>query len=80
MWMTSWPEAWAEIWEKSVDWVLASEEDGWLSELLEALRRVSHVVGTDGKVSIERMRIFLLMSKNHLTQGNKKFCTWTKKS
>ena len=26
-------EAWAEIWEKLVSWVLASEEDGWLSEL-----------------------------------------------
>ena len=32
------------IWEKSESWVLASEEDGWLSELAEALRRVSHVV------------------------------------
>ena len=33
------------IWEKSVSWVLASEEDGWLSELTEALRRVPRVVG-----------------------------------
>ena len=33
------------IWEKSVSWVFASEEDGWLSELAEALRRVPHVVG-----------------------------------
>ena len=42
------PEAWAEIWEKSVSWVLASEEDGWLLGLAEArpvaLRQVSHVV------------------------------------
>ena len=32
------------IWEKSVSWVFASEEEGWLSELAEALRRVSHVM------------------------------------
>ena len=41
------------IWEKSVSWVpgsvqqsrvLASEEDGWLSELADAFRRVPHVV------------------------------------
>ena len=38
------PEAWAEIWEKDLSWVLASEEDGWLSGLAEALRRVPHVV------------------------------------
>ena len=30
------PEAWAEIWEKAGSWVLASEEEGWLSELGEA--------------------------------------------
>ena len=29
------PEVWAEIWEKSVSWVLVSEEDGWLSGLAE---------------------------------------------
>ena len=32
------------IWEKSESWVLASEEEGWLSELAEALWRVPHVV------------------------------------
>ena len=32
------------IWEKSGSWVFASEEEGWLSELAEALRRVPHVV------------------------------------
>ena len=37
------PEAWAEIWEKSVSWVFASGE-GWLSELTEALQWVPHVV------------------------------------
>ena len=31
-------------WEKSVSGVFASEEEGWLSELAEALRRVPHVV------------------------------------
>ena len=32
--------------EKSeLSWLSASEEDGWLSELVEDLRRVSHVVG-----------------------------------
>ena len=30
--------------EKKQSWVLASEEDGWLSELFDALRRVPHVV------------------------------------
>ena len=29
------PEAWAEIWAKSVSWVLASKEEGWLSGLAE---------------------------------------------
>ena len=32
------PEAWAEIWEKTVCWVPASEEEGWLSELGETRR------------------------------------------
>ena len=32
------------IWKKSVSWVFASEEDGWLSGLAEVLRRVPHVV------------------------------------
>ena len=31
-------EAWAEIWEKEVSWVSASEEEGWLSELGGARR------------------------------------------
>ena len=47
--------AWAEIWEKSVSRVLASEEDGWLSELTKALRRVRTWFGVDAKVSIERL-------------------------
>ena len=41
------PEAWAEIWEKAVSSVPASEEEGWLSELGEARRlyalRAPHV-------------------------------------
>ena len=32
------PEEWAEIWEKSVSWVPAREEEGWLSELVVARR------------------------------------------
>ena len=48
-----------EIWEKSVSWVFTSEEEGWLLELAEAFRRVSHVVvvvgWADGKVSVERL-------------------------
>ena len=51
--MMSWPEAWAEIWEKSASWVpgseqlsgvLASEEDGWLSALAKVLHRLPHLV------------------------------------
>ena len=38
------------IWKKSVSWVLASEEDSWLSELAEALRRVQHVVVVVGQM------------------------------
>ena len=44
--------------EKSqLSWIFASEEDGWLSRLAEALWQVSHVTGggADGKVSIERL-------------------------
>ena len=32
------------MWGKSVSWVFASEEEGWISEFAEALRRVLHVV------------------------------------
>ena len=42
-WMTSYPEAWAEdfgIWETAVSWFFASEEEGWLSGLVEARRLV----------------------------------------
>ena len=38
------PQAWAEIWEKSVSWVLPSEEEVDFGLLAEALRQVSHVV------------------------------------
>ena len=47
MWMMSCLEAlrvW-RIWEKSVSWVFASEEEGWLSELAEALQWVPRMVG-----------------------------------
>ena len=45
--------------KKSVSRVLASEEDGWLSELAEALRRVCTWFGADWKVVIERLCLFL---------------------
>ena len=47
--------------EKSQCWVLASEEDGWLSELAKALRWVPLVkgVGAEWKVSIERLCLSL---------------------
>ena len=49
MWMTSCTgsvRGWFWRFEKkSVSWVLASEEDGWLSGLAEDLRRGPHVVG-----------------------------------
>ena len=36
--------------KKAVSWVFASEKEGWLSELAEALQRVPHVVGGGGKM------------------------------
>ena len=60
MWMTSCTGTvgWGffAIWEKAVSWVLASEEDGWLSELAEALRQVSHVLvgGGGGRGQMEK--------------------------
>ena len=38
------PEAWAEIWEKSVSWVPASEEEGWLSLARRGLAAGAYVV------------------------------------
>ena len=38
------PEAWAEIWEKSVSWDFASEEEGWLSLARRGLATGAHVV------------------------------------
>ena len=51
------------IGEKSVSWVLASEEDGWLSGLVEALRRVPHVVvvvGGGGRWKSQHRKIVYL--------------------
>ena len=51
------------IWKKSVSWVFASEEDGWHSELAEALWRVPHVVVVVGGVgrwkSLHRKIVYL---------------------
>ena len=49
--------------KKSESRDLVSEEDGWFSELFEALPQVSHVLvvgGADGKVVIERLCLALL--------------------
>ena len=57
-------EAWAEIWEKSVSWVLSSEE-GWLSLARRGLvAGVARGAGADEKVSIERMCISLPYIEN----------------
>ena len=74
------PEAWAEIWEKWGSWILASEEDGWLSELAEALGRVLHVVCGIWKSQHRKMVSLSLCGKTFKLKGNKKFRTWTKKS
>ena len=64
------PEAWAEIWEKSVSWVPASEEEeGWLSL---ARRGLAAGVARGEGVQIEKSSMkdrasLFLMSKNLLT-------------
>ena len=73
-------EASAEICEKSVSWVPAWEEEGWLSGLAAG---AAHGGGgeADGKVVIERLCLSLpYVEKPFNSEGNKKFCTWTKKS
>ena len=59
-------EAWAEIWEKSVSWVPAREEEGWLSRLVMARRicvlRAPHVSGVESwlyKSSLHRRIVSL---------------------
>ena len=70
--MTSWPEAWAEIWEKSVEFCRRKKVD--FRFLAGALWRVRTWFGADGNVSIERMCIFILMLKNLLnSKVNKSF-------
>ena len=46
------------IWEKSVSWVFAAEEDGWLSGVAVALRPVPCVVG--GRWKSQRRKIVYL--------------------
>ena len=48
------PEAWAEIWEKSVSWVLPWQKTVDFRLLTEAWRRVRTWFGADRKVSIEK--------------------------
>ena len=71
------PEALAEIWEKSVSWVLPSEEEGWLSLARRGLaadvaRGLGQIEKWVGSLSLYR--------KTFKLKGNKKFRTWTKKS
>ena len=88
-WMTSCPEAmgWG-FWnlKKAGSWDLGLDEASRFSELVEAspvvCGGVPHVVGSDGKVSIERncvcLSLSLLVSKNlTLKKVIKKFRTWT---
>ena len=70
-----------EIWKKSqLSWVLASEEDGWLSELAEALRRALHVTWGRWKSQHRKIVYLSLCWKTFQLKGNKEFRTWTKKS
>ena len=71
------PEAWDEIWERSVGWVLPLEEEGWLSLAHRGLAAgVTH--------SLEQMKrsgvSLSLCRKTFKLKGNIKFRTWTKKS
>ena len=66
------PEAWAEIWEKSVSWVPGSEEDGWLSW--------PHVLGSRWKSQHRKMVSLSLCRKTFQLKVYKTFRTWTKKS
>ena len=66
MWMTSWQKVWGEIWEKSVSWVPAWEEEGWFSGLIVARRicalrapRVSCVESWRCKISQHRRIVSL---------------------
>ena len=88
-WMTSCSEAWAEdlgIWEKAMRWVLASEDEGWLSELGEARRicalrasRVGWVESWRCKSSRHWKIVSLSLSSCRITLNSKviKFRTWT---
>ena len=77
------PEAWAEIWEKSVSCFPASEEEGWFSLACRGLvAGVTRDVGGGGRwKSLHRKMVSLsLCRKTFKLKGNKKFRTWTKKS
>ena len=69
------PEAWTEIWEKSVTW-------DW--DLGEAKRicalRAPHVLGGRWKSQHRKMVSLSLCRKTFKLKGNKKFRTWAKKS
>ena len=56
------PETWAEFWEKSVEFCRWEKKVDFRL-LAEALWWVPHVVGADGKVSIERWYLSLYVEK-----------------
>ena len=78
------PEAWAEMWEKWVSWILPRKKKVDFRLLAEArpvaLGRCRTWFGVDGKVSIERWYLSPHVEKPFKLKGNKKFRTWTKKS
>ena len=74
------PEVWAEIWEKSVSWVLPSEEEGWLLIARRGLAAGVHVVWGRWKSKHRKMVSLYLCRITFKLKSNKKFCTWTKKS
>ena len=72
------PEAWAEIWEKSVSWVLGPEED---FRLLTEARLVACGGCARGLGQMEKSGVSLSLGrKTFYLKGNKRFRNWTKKS
>ena len=74
------------FWKKSVSWVLPQEKTVGFRLLAEArpvaLGQVPHVLGVGGRWKSHHRKIVHLSSLcwNLSLKGNKRFCTWTKKS
>ena len=65
-------EVWADIWEKSVSWVPAPEEDGWLSLAHRGLA-AGVARDSDGEVSIERWYLSPYVEKHFNSKVIKSF-------